>query len=101
LPPADQIWFRKELGTLIALVGFVVLLLGTFELLLRWPVLATLRTEAAGRDRSIAAPSGRNGRWWAAFWISALVPAVTYYPAFALGNAMLPASRFLPQAFTT
>ena len=29
LPAGDQIWFRKELGTLIALVGFIVLLLGS------------------------------------------------------------------------
>ena len=46
-----------------------------------------------------ALPKGRQ--WWAAFWVSALLPALTYYPAFAAGNAWLPASRFLPQAFTT
>src|SRR5271154_5088837 len=34
LPSDDQIWFRKELGTLIALIGFVALLLGVFDLML-------------------------------------------------------------------
>ena len=43
----------------------------------------------------------QNGRWWIAFWLSALLPAITYYPAFALGATWIPASRFLPQSFTT
>src|SRR5918993_877746 len=38
LPADDQIWFRKEFGTLLALAGFFVLLLGTFQLLLTLPV---------------------------------------------------------------
>ncbi|MGJ4939366.1 alpha/beta hydrolase family protein [Bradyrhizobium sp. HKCCYLS1011] len=100
LPPTDQIWLRKEIGTLIALTGFVVLLLGAFDLLLTWPPFASLRIEPAHWDTASAAlPKGRA--WWAAFWISALLPAITYYPAFAIGNAWLPPSRFLPQAFTT
>src|SRR5579862_4922008 len=100
LPSTDQIWLRKEIGTGIALVGFLLLLLGAFEMLLTWTVFAPLRIEPARLDATSAAlPKG--GRWWATFWISALLPAVTYYPAFAIGNAWLPASRFLPQAFTT
>jgi hypothetical protein len=101
LPPTDQIWLRKELGTLIALIGFVVLLLGAFELLLQQPAFSGLRApqSVAGGGGS-AAVAEAGSRWWAAFWISALLPALTYYPAFALGNAVLPASRFLPQAFT-
>ena len=100
LPSSDQIWFRKEIGTLIALIGFLVLLLGTFDLLLAWSAFAPLRIVPAQSDAtSDVLPKG--GRWWAAFWISALLPAVTYYPGFAIGNAWLPASRFLPQIFTT
>jgi pimeloyl-ACP methyl ester carboxylesterase len=100
LPSTDQIWLRKEIGTFIALVGLLVLLLGAFDLLLVWPAFASLRIAPAHLGAaSPALPKG--GRWWATFWISALLPAVTYYPAFAIGNAWLPASRFLPQAFTT
>lgn len=99
LPPTDQIWLRKEIGTLIALIGFFVLLLGAFDLLLNWSAFAPLRIEPAASGASAGLPEGR--RWWTAFWISALLPAVTYYPGFALGNAWLPASRFLPQVFTT
>src|SRR6516164_3549813 len=42
-PSGDQIWFRKELGTLIALVGFVVFILGVFDGLLDVPALQRLR----------------------------------------------------------
>ena len=42
-PADDQIWFRKEIGTLIALIGFVVLLLGVFDGLLEAPVFSHLR----------------------------------------------------------
>ena len=100
LPPTDQIWFRKEIGTLIALVGLLVLLLGVFDLLLTFSAFAPLQIGPARSDATTAAlPKGRQ--WWAAFWVSALLPAITYYPAFAIGNAWLPASRFLPQVFTT
>ena len=30
-PSDDQIWLRKEIGTLIALIGFVALLIGVFD----------------------------------------------------------------------
>jgi pimeloyl-ACP methyl ester carboxylesterase len=101
LPSTDQIWRRKELGTLIALIGFVVLLLGTFELFLGWSAFTSLQATTAGHGAPTAPAIVQNGRWWIAFWISALLPAITYYPAFALGNAWFPASRFLPQSFTT
>ncbi len=101
LSPTDQVWLRKELGTLIALIGFVTFLLGAFELLLEQPAFSGLRAPQSVPGAAGAAPAAQEGpRWWAAFWISALLPALTYYPAFALGNAVLPASRFLPQVFT-
>ena len=42
-PSDDQIWFRKEIGTLIALIGFVALLLGVFDGLLEAPMFSHLR----------------------------------------------------------
>ena len=47
-PSSDQIWFRKEIGTLIALIGFVALLIGVFDGLLEAPVVLA---SAAARDR--------------------------------------------------
>jgi pimeloyl-ACP methyl ester carboxylesterase len=99
-PSDDQIWFRKEIGTLIALIGFVVLLLGVFGALLEAPAFSRLRLpEAAGGTASTEVDAG-TGRWKAAFILSAFIPALTYYPAFALGGTLVTPSRFLPQGIT-
>ena len=100
LPSDDQIWFRKEIGTLIALAGFIVLLLGVFDGLLEAPVFSHLRLPeiADGTVPTATAASGR--RWTAAFILSAFIPALTYYPAFALGGTFVAASAWLPQNIT-
>jgi pimeloyl-ACP methyl ester carboxylesterase len=104
-PSDDQIWLRKELGTLIALAGFVVLLLGVFDGLLEAPIFSHLRLPAiadgsAPVQTATPATTQGGGRWVIALLLSALIPALTYYPAFALGGTFVPASRFLPQGIT-
>ncbi|MEH2526604.1 MULTISPECIES: alpha/beta hydrolase family protein [unclassified Bradyrhizobium] len=96
-PVDDQIWFRKEIGTLIALLGFVALLIGAFDALLEAPMYSRLRLPevADGTMPEHSAASGR--RWTTAFILSAFIPALTYYPAFALGGTFLKPSAFLPQ----
>src|SRR3981081_248571 len=42
-PGDDQIWFVKEIGTLIALLGFVARVIGVFDGLLEAPVFSHLR----------------------------------------------------------
>jgi pimeloyl-ACP methyl ester carboxylesterase len=96
----DQIWYRKEFGTLIALIGFVVLMLGVFDGLLEAPVFSHLRLPAAADGSASAETVNKGGRWLAAFLLSAFVPALTYYPAFALGGTFAMPSRFLPQGIT-
>src|SRR6202041_3016847 len=99
-PPEDQIWFRKEIGTLIALIGFVALLIGVFDGLLEAPTFSHLRLPAIA-DGSVPAASASSGRRWTiAFVLSAFIPALTYYPAFALGGAFVTPSAFLPQGVT-
>ncbi len=95
LPPDNQIWFRKEFGTLVALAGFIVLLLGAFQLLLTLPVFAPLAAPAAG-----GAPAPRDRAWWTALLLTALVPAVIYYPVLAFANNYIKASPYLPQGIT-
>jgi pimeloyl-ACP methyl ester carboxylesterase len=99
-PVDDQIWFRKEIGTLIALLGFVALLIGAFDALLEAPMYSRLRLPevADGTMPEHSAASGR--RWTTAFILSAFIPALTYYPAFALGGTFLKPSAFLPQGIT-
>jgi pimeloyl-ACP methyl ester carboxylesterase len=99
-PADDQIWFAKEIGTLIALIGFVVLLLGTFDGLLEAPAFSHLRLPEAvdGTMPKHAAASGRL--WTVAFILTAFIPALTYYPAFALGGTFVTPSALLPQGIT-
>ncbi|WP_245302246.1 alpha/beta hydrolase [Bradyrhizobium sp. LTSP885] len=96
----DQIWFRKEIGTLIALIGFVALVIGMFDGLLEAPMFSRLRLPAIadGTMPPHEAASGR--RWTAALILSAFIPALTYYPAFALGGTFVTPSAFLPQGIT-
>jgi pimeloyl-ACP methyl ester carboxylesterase len=97
-PSDDQIWFRKEVGTLIALIGFVAFILGVFNGLLDAPLFARLNLP---EDASTAMTTKVTAqRWKAAFVLSAFIPALTYYPAFALGGTFVMPSRFLPQGVT-
>jgi hypothetical protein len=93
-PPEDQIWHWKELGTTVAFVGFIVFLLGLFDVLLRLPYFAPLVAAPA------APVSARSARWWVTLVIGALLPAITLFPFFQLGSVVLPASKVFPQAFT-
>lgn len=90
-----QIWFFKEIGTLTALVGFVLLLLGSFRGLLTLPYFSQL----------VAVPSGsafaqRNTLWWALAVISAAIPVLTFYTFLGWGGRLLPASAWFPQAIS-
>jgi len=86
----DQTWIWKEVGTLAAFVGFVLLLLGTFELLLHTPYLAKLNVPA------IPTVEVRGPRWWLAFVVTAAVPALTFYPFMKFGE-LFTATRVFPQ----
>ena len=93
-PPEDQVWYWREAGTLMALVGFVMLLLGVFELLLATPYFAKLAgVPTVGRESP-------DRRYWVALLIGTAIPAITLLPFFQLGSRWLPASHWFPQAFT-
>jgi pimeloyl-ACP methyl ester carboxylesterase len=94
LPRTDQIWLRKEIGTLIALVGFVAVLLGAFDALLRQPYFAVL--QQAGTPVT----DKRRAKWWLLFALTALVPVLTFYYFFGLGAKWMPPSRWFPQSIT-
>jgi pimeloyl-ACP methyl ester carboxylesterase len=90
-----QIWFFKELGTLIAFAGFVLLLCGVLVTLLGTAQFAALRAAPVG-----AAWAGRSAKWWLIALISAALPVITFYPLFRLGGAWLSASSWLPQGIS-
>ncbi|MES2294081.1 MAG: alpha/beta fold hydrolase [Pseudomonadota bacterium] len=91
---SDSIWVWKEIGTAIAFVGFVLLMLGAFDLALRLPAFASLA----------AAPepvrTARDVRWWLLLAAAALIPVVTFYPFMAVGSWAMPPSRLFPQSIT-
>lgn len=93
LPPTDQIWIWKELGTLIAFAGFVILMLGVFQALLAVPWLSSLARPAQ------PAAERRGARWWLAFALTAAVPALTFFPFMTLGMLFFPMPGF-PQWVT-
>lgn len=88
LPPQDQVWFWKEIGTLLALVGAGVLLLGAFELALGLPWLSALRRS----PEPAAAVRGTGG--WLALGLTAVLPALTYLPFMKLGAVWFPSALF-------
>lgn len=93
-PAADQIWIWKELATGVALVGAVVLLLGTFQLLLALPLFAALRNAPQ------PTVTRRDTGWWGGLALTALLPAVTFFPFFILGMIALKPNAILKQGIT-
>ena len=100
-PASDQIWIWQEVGTGIALIGFVVLMLGAFDLLIDLPLFAGLHGPA------IPATATRDRAWWRAFALTTTIPALLFFPAFIaiyllmVITQALPPSTFLPQVVTS
>ena len=104
-PVSDQVWLNKEFGTLIGFVGCVVLMLGTFQLLLATPMFAGLNNEPQ------PASDERGIRWWFVFALTAAIPAATFYAfmklapvvffaPFAAADAVPLALRTFPEQIT-
>jgi pimeloyl-ACP methyl ester carboxylesterase len=90
-----QIWIFKEIGTLAAFVGFIMLLLGSIRGLLTLPLFSVLVQPA-----SSAAWQTRTSRWWVLAAISAIMPVATFYPFMGIGAGVLGASSWLPQGIS-
>ena len=90
----DGSWLWKEIGTLIAFAGFVLLMLGAFDLYLGLPAFSGL----------VQAPDPacerRGARWWTLLAATALIPVATFYPFLHAGAWALPPSRIFPQSVT-
>ena len=95
LPAENQIWYWKELGTTVALIGFALFLTGTAGLLLQAPYIDRLRDLPTS-----AAHWHRGGTWWAIFAATALIPVATFYPVFWLADSFVPDNPALPQLVT-
>ncbi|HEY2051689.1 MAG TPA: alpha/beta hydrolase [Caulobacteraceae bacterium] len=96
LPGSDQIWMWKEAGTLLALAGFVAVVLGACKGLTSSPALGSL-TPGVGQPRPpVGGARPAPARWWLAFLLAAAIPALSFYPLMGAGFAFLP-SRLFPE----
>jgi len=87
-PAHQQIWLWKEVGTLVAFVGMVGLILASFDLLLGLPAFARLAQPAE------PAMARRDGRWWISLVVTAALPALTYFPLMKVGQVFFPMPVF-------
>ena len=90
----NQIWYWKEFGTGIGLVGFVLLVLGTFDALLRTRLFSGLR------HAGIVEPASNLGRT-RGMAIATLVPMLLFFPAFIAVFVLVPPTWILPQTVAT
>ena len=93
-PRAGGVWLFKEIGTGIAFIGVVLLMLGAFDLYLKLPAFARL----AQRPEPVR--ETRHWSWWILLIVTALVPVITFYPFLALGQIGMPPSPLFPQSIT-
>ncbi|WP_018257331.1 alpha/beta hydrolase [Halomicrobium katesii] len=94
LPPGNQIWWLKELGTLASLLGGVLFL---------FPFGAMVLSDRrfSGLRRTVPEPAGVEGRsWYGAVAVAALVPVVTYFPLNLVGQGFVPINWLFPQQIT-
>lgn len=74
LPPSNQIWYWKEIGNLIALVGMVLLLFAVGGLLLETRFFSELV------EQPVPAKSVTGIGWWVAALIFIILPPLTLFP---------------------
>jgi pimeloyl-ACP methyl ester carboxylesterase len=94
LPPGNQVWWLKELATLVSLVGGVLFLFPFGAMVLNDRRLASVRREVP----DAAGTSGRS--WYGAVAVAALAPVLTYFPLNLVGQGVVPTGWLFPQQIT-
>jgi pimeloyl-ACP methyl ester carboxylesterase len=96
IPPSDQIWYWKEIGTLLALIGMVILIFPVGRYFLRTEFFEELNETPSPR-KSIVGPG-----WWLGAVITILLPVPLYMKIWDFhGLGFLKASYLWPQTITT
>jgi hypothetical protein len=94
IEPTDQVWFWKELGTLLALVGAVLLIFPITDWLLSLTLFnSVISSQPPMVDQSLLRLRVNQA-------LSAIIPVLTFFPLQTVANILLPANAFLPQQIT-
>lgn len=93
-PKLEQVWYLKELGTLMMLIGLSLLVLPLVDLLAKQRVFLSAATDpVVDADTPVI--------WKKIALLSAmLVPVLLFFPLQSIANLVLPASSLLPQQIT-
>lgn len=96
VPQGNQIWYWKEIGTFIALIGMVLFMFPWASTLLNRPFFESIRT-------SVPEGKGVKGTGWViGALLATIIPAVTFYRFQHWGSdTLFPASALLPQNLTS
>jgi hypothetical protein len=95
LDPANQVWFWKETGTLLAFIGLIMFMVAIGGLLLGTRAFAWL-------DEPL--PTARPNRgigWWIGALLMVVIPILTYYKFNHLADAPWAPTALFPQNLTT
>ena len=96
IPSNDQVWLWKEVGTLIALIGMVILIV---------PALTRVVETSTFRSLKSAMPklhSLTGGGWWIGAFVFTALPALTLFPFKGISEKLgWQASAFFAQDITT
>jgi dienelactone hydrolase len=94
IPSTSQIWYWKEIATLVSLLGCLLFIFAFGRLLLQTGFFSALR-EAPQNPKP-----AQGGGWWVAAILMILIPAITYFPLTGIGNFAVKASWLFPQQVT-
>ena len=94
LPPANQVWYWKEIGNLIALIGMILLLFPVGSLLLQTKFFKGI-AEATPEPKTV-----KGIGWWIGAILLVAIPAVTYFPFTDFGLKLNFTSAIFPQIIT-
>ncbi len=90
----DQLWFWKELGTLVALAGLFILVFPLGNMFLASTMLSVLKGP-------VPANRGLTGRrWLTSAVLTGLIPILTFFPLQASAELWFPANGLLGQSIT-
>lgn len=96
LPPSDQIWYWKELGTFIAMIGMILLVFPLGALLLETGFFREL-AETPPNQKAL-----RGAGWWVGAVLTVLIPIPLLVVTIAShGKGYQAATAFWPQNITT